>query len=211
MFRDRVDAGDRLGDLLADELGDVPDGMVLGLPRGGVPVAARVAARLGLPLDVFVVRKIGVPWHPELAMGAIAPGGVMVVNDEIVSSLRIQPSAFDEVVAREAEELERRLAEYRGDRDPIDLGGRTVILVDDGIATGATLRAAVEAARQSGASAVIVGVPVSSRQASQEFSAITDGFFAVAIPDPFDAVGMWYRDFRQTSDGEVTACLERQG
>jgi putative phosphoribosyl transferase len=181
--------------------------LVLGLPRGGVPVAARVAGAVGAHLDVFVVRKLGVPGHEEYAMGAIASGGIEVVNDEVIRRLGISRRAFDAVVEAETAELERRVTAYRGGRPPLDLAGRDVVLVDDGIATGATMRAAALAVRAAGARTVVVAVPVAPPSAAGELAADVDAFVAVSTPSGFGAVGAWYDDFRQTSDDEVRRLL----
>lgn len=206
-FRDRYHAGDVLGELLSTELDAVQDGIVLGLPRGGVPVAARVAARLGLPLDVYIARKLGVPGHPELAMGAIAADGVIVLNDDIIRQFRIDAETISTAVEHERTELERRERVYRDRRPPLELAERDLILVDDGVATGASLRAAIGAARASGPRSVTVAVPVAPRSANWELAPLVDRFFVVSTPDPFKAVGWFYRDFTQTSDDEVRQLL----
>lgn len=182
---------------------------VLGLPRGGVPVAAEVAAGLGAPLDVLVVRKLGVPGHPELAMGAIATGGVRVMNDELVRSLDLAPAAVDDVVRAELRELERRELAYRGDRPPLDVVGRTVVVVDDGLATGATVLAAVQAVRARGAGRVVVAVPVGAPDACRRVAAVADDVVCLHAPDGFGAVGAHYDDFRQTTDEQVQSLLGR--
>jgi predicted phosphoribosyltransferase len=206
-FRDRTDAGQILGDLLASRLSDIHDGVVLGLPRGGVPVAAAVASHLGLPLDVFVVRKLGLPGRPEYAMGAIASGGVTVIDESVVRRFGIPDSDVTAVIQREAAELSRREEAYRGDDAARDLEGRCVILVDDGIATGSSMHAAVEAVRAYGPSELIVAVPVAPRSAEMEFDPVVDRFFVAFTPRAFQAVGLWYEDFTQTSDEEVRAAL----
>jgi predicted phosphoribosyltransferase len=203
LFRDRADAGRALAERLAPRYQGAPKVRVLGLPRGGIPVAAEVAARLAAPLDVFVVRKLGVPGHEELAMGAIATGGVRVVNDDVVRHLGITADTFDRVAALEQAELERREAAYRGGRPPADVGGATVILVDDGLATGSTMRAAVAAVRQRGPAKVVVAVPVAAPQTRDDFAREVDDVVCVATPDPFLAVGRFYGDFTQTTDAEV--------
>lgn len=208
LFRDRRDAGRRLADrLLAYQGRD--DVVVLGLPRGGIPVAYEVARRLGARLDVFVVRKLGVPGQEELAMGAIASGGVRVVNEEVVSALMLPSRVLDAAAARESSELERREQLYRGDRDPLDVRGRVVVLVDDGLATGSTMRAAVKALRQMGPRRVVVAVPVAASSTCMEFQAEVDELVCGETPEPFLAVGRFYDDFEQTSDDEVRTLLGR--
>ncbi|HUE75795.1 MAG TPA: phosphoribosyltransferase [Chloroflexota bacterium] len=209
-FRDRRDAGQVLATRLRS-YANQPDVIVLALPRGGVPVAHEVAEALGSSLDVFLVRKLGVPGHEELAMGAIASGGVRVLNDEVVYSQKIPREVIDEVAAREEQELVRREREYRGDRPAPDIRGKTVILVDDGLATGASMRAAVAALRQQLAKRIIVAVPVASASVCDEFRVLVDEIVCAATPDPFFAVGLWYEDFSQTSDDEVRALLMKSG
>jgi putative phosphoribosyl transferase len=182
--------------------------VVLALPRGGVPVAFEIAEVLGAPLDIFVVRKLGMPGHPEYAMGAIASGGIRVISDDVVRWYGISPAAIEAVAREELAELERREREYRRGRPLPDLGGRTVILVDDGLATGSTMRAAVQAVRALGPARVVVAVPVGAPQTCEEFNDITDETLCARTPEPFSAVGLWYRDFSQTSDEEVRALLE---
>jgi predicted phosphoribosyltransferase len=182
---------------------------VLGLPRGGVPVAYEIATRLDLPLDVLVVRKLGLPWQPELAMGAIASGGALVRNEEVMRYLDGRVDAFEAVRARELHELERRERDYRGDRSPLELRDRTVIVVDDGLATGATMEAAVRALKASGAKRVVVAVPVASSEARDRIAAVADEVVCLATPMFFSAVGQWYREFGQTSDEEVRDLLVR--
>ncbi|GAB3404709.1 phosphoribosyltransferase [Flindersiella endophytica] len=202
---------------LADELGDYaavggghqpPPAVVLGLPRGGVVTAAAVAERLALPLDVFCVRKLGVPWHPELAMGAVASGGIRVLNHDVVHHLRIEDEDIEKVAEAELAELNRRERAYRGDRAPLELGGRTAILVDDGLATGATARAAIAAIRKLRPGQVVLAVPVGPVEAVAELEAVADRLVCAYLPDPFEAVGRWYADFRPTSDEEVRSLLE---
>jgi len=208
MFADRADAGRALAKALA-RLRAAPDAIVLGLPRGGVPVAYEVAAALELPLDVLVVRKLGLPQQPELAMGAIASGGALVVNDEVVRYLGARGEAFEAVRAREQAELERRERDYRGARPSLQMSGLTAILVDDGLATGATMEAAVRALRSLGAHRVIVAVPVASVEARERIEAVADEVVCLASPMFFSAVGQWYADFGQTEDDEVRDLLAR--
>ena len=206
-FRDRVQAGELLGELLVREIGEVENGIVLGLPRGGVPVAAVVARRLDLPLDIFLVRKLGVPGHEEYAMGAIASGGVRVLNEDAVRSLGIDPETIDAVAHRELVELHRRERTYRGDRPPLDLEDKHVILVDDGVATGASMRAAIQAVRSADPASITVAVPVAPRSTRSEMADIADRVIALSTPDPFYAVGWHYIDFTQTTDDEVRDLL----
>jgi predicted phosphoribosyltransferase len=204
-FRDRDEAGRQLGRALADKLGKRDDLIILGLPRGGVPVAAHVAEALGAPLDVFIVRKLGVPGHEELAMGAIASGGVRVMNRDVLDHMPVPQKMIDSVAGREQRELERREREYRGARPPLDVRGKTVIIVDDGLATGSTMRAAVNALRKMEPRAVIVAVPVAAKVTCDEFrrDPAVDDIVCLRTPEPFQAVGLWYEDFGQTSDEEV--------
>ena len=208
MFRDRTDAGRRLAVGLR-RYADRPDVIVLALPRGGVPVGYEVARALGAPLDVFVVRKLGVPGREELAMGAIASGGVQVLNEEIVGELGIPAAAVRRVAEAEGRELARRERLYRDDRPPPDLREKTVILVDDGLATGSTMRAAVAAVRRLGPARVVVGVPVGSPETCEVLAEEADEVVCPEQPDPFFAVGNWYRDFSQTTDEEVADLLAR--
>jgi putative phosphoribosyl transferase len=204
-FADRADAGRRLGDRLAALLSEGPGPVVvLGLPRGGVVVAAEVARRLGAPLDAFVVRKLGVPGQPELALGAIATGGVVVRNEAVIRARAITPDQVAAVVAAEEVELARRERAYRGDRPPPDLRGRLVVVVDDGYATGATARAAVRAVRAQHPARLVLAVPVAPRDA---VVVDADELVALARPRPFGAVGQHYRDFAATTDDEVRALL----
>jgi putative phosphoribosyl transferase len=181
--------------------------VVLALPRGGVPVGAEVARALGAPLDVFLVRKLGLPGHPELAMGAIASGGVRVLNEDVVSWYRIPESVIDDVAREEQTELERREREYREGRGPIDVRDRAVLLIDDGLATGSTMRAAVQAIRARGPARVVVAVPVGSPDTCRQFVDLADEIVCARTPEHFAAVGQWYRDFSQTTDEEVKALL----
>lgn len=206
VFADRVDAGRRLATRLADLRGT--DTVVLGLPRGGVPVAAEVAIALDLPLDVIVVRKLGVPWQPELAMGAIGEGDVTIVSDEIGRSVRVSDRAFREVQRRERDELRRRVLRFRGHDHRLDLSGRTALVIDDGVATGSTARAACRVARAQGATAVILAVPVAPLGWAPEPGEV-DRFVCLEAPDRFGAVGRFYADFSPTTDDEVNACLQR--
>lgn len=210
IYSDRADAGRALAKALA-RLRAAPDVIVLGLPRGGVPVAYEVAAALGLPLDVLVVRKLGLPQQPELAMGAIASGGALVVNDAVVRYLAGRAEAFEAVRAREQAELERRERDYRGARPPLQVSGLTAILVDDGLATGATMEAAVRALQSLGAHRVVVAVPVASVEARERIEAVADEVVCLATPEFFSAVGQWYADFGQTDDEEVRELLARAG
>jgi putative phosphoribosyl transferase len=208
MFLDRRDAGRMLAKQL-EALAGRDDVLVLGLPRGGVPVAFEVATALRAPLDVFVVRKLGVPGQEELAMGALASGGLRVLNQDVVRTLDISPETVDAVASREAEELTRRERLYRGDRPAPELAGKTVILIDDGLATGSTMRAAAAALRQRGPARVIVAVPVAARQTCEQLRREVDEVVCAATPSPFLAVGQWYAEFGQTSDEEVRELLRR--
>lgn len=205
-FRNRADAGRALAARLG-HLAGRPGVVVLALPRGGVPVAYEVAKALGAPLDVFLARKLGVPGHAELAMGAIAAGGTRVLNRAVVDSLRIPPEAVEEVAAREGAELARREQSYRPDRPPVDVAGRVVVVVDDGLATGATMRAAVTALKAQQPVRVVVAVPVGSAETCAALAAEADEVVCVASPASFHAVGQWYDDFSQTSDDEIRALL----
>ena len=205
-FADRHDAGRRLAEDLT-RYADRDDVVVLGLPRGGVPVAYEVARALNAPLDVFLVRKLGVPGHEELAMGAIASGGVMVVNDDVLAATRVPHEAVEAVAARELERLQDQERTYRGDRPPLDVQGRVGILVDDGLATGASMRAAVEALRDRRAGSIVVAVPTAPREACEALRAEVDDVVCTQTPDPFMAVGLWYRDFSPVSDAEVAELL----
>jgi putative phosphoribosyl transferase len=206
-FRDRAEAGRLLGERLGTYAGR-RDVIVLALPRGGVPVAREVARALGAPLDVFLVRKLGLPGQPELAMGAIASGGTRVLNDDLVRELRLDDDLIERVAKREEAELARREHAYRGDRPPPDLEGRTVVLVDDGLATGATMRAAVAAVRSRGPQRIVVTVPTAPPHALNELRPDVDELVWVIAPDPFHAVGLWYEDFREISDDDVRRLLQ---
>ena len=205
-FRDRREAGRHLAGALRLRPGEAA--LVLALPRGGVPVAYEVALVLGAPLDVFIVRKLGVPGHEELAMGAIAEGGVRVLNREVIEPLGIREDAVERVAAAEGAELARRQRLYRGAAPPPELKGRTVLLVDDGLATGSTMAAAVAGVRAHAPERVIVAVPVASREAMQTLGQVADECVTVLAPRYFGGVGQWYDDFSQTSDDEVRALLE---
>ena len=205
-YRDRAEAGQLLARAL-DKYTDRDAALVLALPRGGVPVGFEIAKRLNVPLDVFLVRKLGVPWHPELAMGAIASGGIVVLNDSVVQHYGIPPHVIRAVASREEQELQRCAREYRGSRPFLDLGGRIVILVDDGLATGSTMRAAVAAVRQQRPAAIIVAVPVAATETCDEFRHEVDQIICLQTPDPFSAVGLWYENFSQTTDDEVRKLL----
>jgi len=207
-FGDRREAGRELATLLPASLRS-EDVVVLALPRGGVPVAFEIALALGAPLDVFLVRKLGTPGHPELAMGAIASGGIRVLNDEVVQYLNIRRELIDAVAEREQTELERREAAYRHGRPMPSLRNRTVILVDDGLATGSTMKAAVAAVKHEEPKRVIVAVPVGAPDTCQALRTLADEVICARMPTSFAAVGQWYRDFSQTTDEEVTDLLER--
>jgi putative phosphoribosyl transferase len=207
-FADRKEAGVELAAKLRAYKGR-DDVVVLALPRGGVPVAFEIAEALDAPLDIFVVRKLGMPGHPEFAIGAIASGGVRVLNEDAVHWYAVPESAIEAVARQELAELERREREYRQGRPLIDLRGRVAILVDDGLATGATMRAAVQAVRALGPSRVVVAVPVGAQEACDEFADITDETLCARMPEPSTAVGLWYRDFSQTTDEEVRDLLRR--
>src|SRR6266478_1931382 len=209
LFRDRSDAGRLLAAKLT-AYANRPDVLVLGLPRGGVPVAYEVAQALGAPLDVFVVRKLGVPGYEELAMGAVATGGVRVLNDQLVRRLGIPGALIETVASQERQELARRERLYREGRPPPDVRGRTVILVDDGLATGATMHAAIEALRQLQPARIVVAVPTASPEACEEMRAKVDDVICAITPEPFEAVGRWYQDFSQTTDEEVRGLLARR-
>ena len=207
-FTNRAEAGELLAARFSG-LANRDDVIVLALPRGGVPVGYEVAKALGVPLDVFVVRKLGVPGHEELAMGAIASGEVRLVNHDVVDALGIPGSVIDRVAERERAELARRELLYRGSRPLAPLANKTVILVDDGLATGSTMRAAVTAVRHQQPAQIIVAVPVGAPSTCNELSQDADQVVCLRSPEPFVAVGMWYRDFTPTSDNEVRALLGR--
>jgi predicted phosphoribosyltransferase len=206
VFPDRYEAGAELGRWLNHYAGRA-DVVVLALPRGGVPVAFEVAEALDAPLDVFIVRKLGLPGRPEYAIGAIASGGVRVLNDDLLGACAVPDAVIDAVTQRERDELERRERAYRQGSQLIPLRARIVILVDDGLATGSTMKAAVEAVRQHGPSRIVVAVPVAASSSCQDLSAFADEVVCVRTPEPFTAVGLWYGDFSQTTDDEVRALL----
>ncbi|HEY7479416.1 MAG TPA: phosphoribosyltransferase [Gemmatimonadales bacterium] len=208
LYRNRADAGE----VLAGELREYahrPEVLVLALPRGGVPVGYQVARALHAPLDVFLVRKLGVPGREELAMGAVATGGVRVLNEQVVQHLSIPRSVIDLVAAEELDELERQASLYRGDRPPPDLRGRTVILVDDGLATGSTMLAAARAVRQQRPQRILIAAPVAAPETCEFLREEADEVVCPVTPDPFHAVGLWYEDFSQTTDDEVRELLAR--
>jgi putative phosphoribosyl transferase len=207
-FADRAAAGQVLAEKLAAYAGQ-DDVIVLALPRGGVPVAYEVALALRVPLDVFLVRKLGAPGHEELAMGAIASGDVVVMNDEVIKSMKVSDEVVEATIAGQRLELARRESAYRGDRSPIDVAGRTVILIDDGLATGSTMRAAVTALRRQHPERIVVAVPIGAPSTCAEFRSIADEVICAVSPEPFRAVGMWYDDFTQTRDEEVSDLLAR--
>ena len=205
-FRDRREAGRLLAGRLS-QFRNQPDVVVLALPRGGVPVAYEICRELNAPLDVFVVRKLGVPWQPELAMGAIAGKGIEVLNGDVVTAYNIPPHVIRTVAEREGVELRRRLEDYRGDRPFPDLANQTVILVDDGLATGSTMRAAISAVKMERPRAVVVAVPVSAAATCRQLQPDVDSVVCLQTPPDFSAVGVWYDDFSQTTDEEVRQLL----
>jgi putative phosphoribosyl transferase len=205
IYRDRKHAGEMLAKALADQAG--PDVVVVGLPRGGVPVAYEVARALGAPLDVFVVRKLGVPFQPELAMGAIASGGILVRNENVLRLVPDSDASLELVRRREQAVLEDRERQYRGQRPALDVAGRKVIVVDDGLATGSTMKAAVQALKAGGASSVVVAVPVGPPDTCRELKRLADVVVCLQTPALFSAVGQWYEDFGQTRDEEVGRLL----
>ncbi len=208
IFRNRQDAGQKLAERLTEYAGR-DDVLILALPRGGVPVAFEVVRKLNAPLDVFLVRKLGVPGHEELAMGAIASGGVRVLNESVVDYLRIPKAAIDAVAEHEQRELERREKVYRDDLPAPNVEGKIVILIDDGLATGATMRAAAIALKEQSPQKLVIAVPVSSPETCDEFRSEVDVIVCAATPRPFYGVGMWYEDFSQTTDEEVSDLLRR--
>jgi predicted phosphoribosyltransferase len=208
LFKDRRDAGRKLAQKLL-EYANRGDVVVLALPRGGVPVAFEVAKALHAPLDIFLVRKLGVPGHEELAMGAIASGGVRVLNNSVIQLLRIPDELIDLAAAKEQQELERRERAYRGDRPKPEVRGRTIILVDDGLATGASMRAAIAALRTQEPAKIIVSVPTAAPETCAEFEAEVDDIICAPTPQNGCGVGAWYEDFSQTTDAEVRELLEQ--
>jgi putative phosphoribosyl transferase len=208
VFTDRRHAGRVLASRLAKYAGH-DDVIVLALPRGGVPVAYEVASALGAPMDVFLVRKLGTPGHRELAMGAIASGGVRVLNEDVVRWYGISEPAIEHVAREEHEELERRERAYRDDRPPPDLANKIVILIDDGLATGSTMRAAAQAVRAHRPARVVIAVPVGAGQTCADLSAVADEVICARMPEPFSAVGQWYLNFDQTDDDEVRELLQK--
>jgi putative phosphoribosyl transferase len=202
IFHDRADAGRVLAGDLAGYAGR-SDVIVLALPRGGVPVGSEVARALGAPLDVFLVRKLGLPGHEELAMGAIASGGIRLINEDVVQAYGVTRAEIEAVAAAEQKELDRREVAYRDGRPLPPLEGRTVILVDDGLATGSTMRAAVLAVREESPARIVVAVPVAAAETCDEFQSIVDDIVCAETPNPFYAVGLWYENFTQTTDDEV--------
>jgi len=207
-FRDRTEAGQMLAEMLR-EYANRDDVVVLALPRGGVPVGFEVAKALNAPLDVFVVRKLGLPGQEELAMGAIASGGIRVLNRDLIRALGIPEEVVDRITQEEQRELERRERAYREGRPPLDVRGRTVILVDDGLATGSSMRVAALALRQKQPAQIVVAVPVAARDTCAEFESVVDKIVCAVTPEPFWGVGQWYADFSQTSDEEVRDLLRR--
>jgi predicted phosphoribosyltransferase len=207
-FHDRTEAGSQLAPLLS-EYANRSDVLVLALPRGGVPVAFEVARALDAELDIFLVRKLGLPGHEELAMGAIASGGMRVMNEQVMDMVRIPEHLVEAVAEREGRELERREREYRGDHQFPDVSGKVVILVDDGLATGSTMRAAARALRQRGPDRIVVAVPVAASETCDSIRDEVDEVVCASTPEPFNAVGIWYQDFSQTTDQEVRDLLEQ--
>jgi putative phosphoribosyl transferase len=207
MFADRYEAGRIVGEMVA-KMPDIADGVVLGLVRGGVPVASEVARACSLPLDILVVRKLGVPRQPELAMGAIASGGAIVLNEDVLRSGRISRAQLDKVIEREREELHRREVLYRQGLPAARIEGRTMILVDDGLATGASMKVAIRAVKDQ-ARRVIVAVPVGAKSTCEELKTLADEVICALVPDPLDAVSQFYREFGATSDDEVRELLRR--
>jgi putative phosphoribosyl transferase len=211
LFRDRSEAGRLLADKLSPGYPGRPDVLVLALPRGGVPVGYEVASALHAPLDVFIVRKLGVPGHEEFAMGAVATGGVRVLNEHVVRALGIPDYVIDSMAAWEEQELRRRELLYRGNRPPPEVRGKTVILVDDGLATGSTMLAAVQALRRQKPARIVVAVPVAAPDTCELLKPEVDEIVCAATPEPFYAVGLWYQNFCQTTDEEVRELLARSG
>jgi predicted phosphoribosyltransferase len=210
MFADRIDAGEKLAGVLAPALDefDRDQVVIVGLPRGGVPIAAELGRRLGLPFDVVVVRKVGVPGHRELAMGAIGEHGVRVVNADVLRQAGVDARDFDAIETEERAELDRRVAMFRGGRQRLSLDGKVVVVVDDGLATGASAKAACEVARASGATAVVLAVPVAPIDWTDRLRSVADRYVAVATPRLFGAVGQFYEDFGEVSDADVVSALD---
>ncbi len=209
VFRNREEAGKALAAELGRRGLDRAGLLVLALPRGGVPIGYEIARALDAPLDVFVVRKLGLPGQEELAMGAIASGGVRVLNEEVVGSLRVPNEWIERVSRHELQELERRALLYRGDLPPLDVRGKTVVVVDDGLATGSTMRVAVQALRNMGPRRIVVAVPVAAESTCRSIGREADEVVCLRTPEPFEAVGLWYEDFSQTTDREVHDLLAR--
>jgi putative phosphoribosyl transferase len=207
ILQNRREAGKLLASKLTEYI-DTPDGLVLALPRGGVPVAFEIAQKLNLPLDVCLVRKLGVPYRSELAMGAIGTGGIMVVNHAVVESLQIADETIQEIARSEQRELERRELLYRGDRPYPQIQDRTIVLVDDGVATGSTLQAAIATLKQHHPKAIVVAVPIASEEAFVSLNSEVDRFVYLAKPYPLHSISLWYDDFAQTTDEEVCALLD---
>lgn len=215
MFRDRTDAGQRLAEVVAGRLlecslqSEVAGGLVLGLPRGGVPVAAPVAVRLGVRLDVLVIRKLGVPWQPELALGAVGEGGSVVLNDDVVSASGVGQDELDTLILKASHELEGVVADLRRAAGPADVTGRMVIVVDDGVATGATVRVASDVLRRAGSGPLVLATPVATASVCEHLKASFDEVICLQTPPRFGSVGQHYQDFEQVSLGQVRALLER--
>lgn len=207
MFRDRKEAGRKLAEALQPVIGGT-DALVLALPRGGVPVAFEVARALQLELDVFPVRKLGMPGNEELAIGALASGNVRALNQDLMAYLQVSGKIVDRIAAREQQELQRQELLYRDDRPPIQVRARTVVLIDDGLATGATMLAGARSLRTKGAARIVVAVPLAARQTTDRFRQEGYEVVCLAMPDPFDAVGIWYEDFSQVTDNQVCHYLE---
>ncbi len=206
-YADRREAGKALAELLGNHVDD-PEVLILALPRGGVPVGYEVALALNAPLDVFLVRKLGAPGHEELAMGAIASGGVQVLNEQVIRMFRVTPEQIQAVTRAERAELGRRERSYRGERAPEEVEGRTIVLVDDGLATGSTMRAAAAALRRENTGRLVVAVPIASAQTCDELRPEVDEVICAITPERFQSVGQWYVDFGQTTDDEVRHLLE---
>lgn len=208
IFADRTAAGLALAERVAAECSDMEDAVVLALPRVGVPIAAELANRLHAPLDVMIVRKLGVPTQPELAVGAVASGDVLIVNDDVLQALGISDVALSSVVVRETGELHRREALYRQSRRAVDVKDRNVILTDDGVATGATMRAAIESTRMNGAKHIVVAVPHGAGDAMRSLHDVADQVVCLSTPEPYCSVASWYEEFQQLDDSEVIGLLE---